>query len=405
MFKLRDNKIFVYQSKSKLKGNVIKGEIVAPNLAMAKTMLRKQGIDVISIKAKSGQSSSSGGKINAADIAIFSRQLATMQSSGISLVQALNVILDGAEKKSYRELIQGIKEEVEAGKSFSASLKKYPLIFDDLFCSLVGAGEQAGALDTMLSRVASYKEKSETLKKKIKKAMYYPAAVLGIALIVSIVLLVKVVPTFKSLFDGFGAKLPEFTLMVLNLSDLVQNYGIEVGAGVAFAGYMGIRSYHRNRIFRNMIQRLILKLPIIGNILNQASIARFTRTLSTTFAAGVPLNEALGSVAKATGNIVYEEAIMVIRESISSGQNLQFAMQRSGVFPIMVVQMVAIGEESGSLEQMLDKVATIYEEEVNTKVDGLTTLLEPLIMAILGVVIGSLVIAMYLPIFKMGSVM
>jgi len=402
MFKLRDNKIFVYQAKSK--GNVIKGEIIAPNLAMAKTLLRKQGIDATSIKAK-GKQASSGGKINDADISIFSRQLATMQSSGISLVQALNVIIDGAEKTSYRALVQGIKEEVEAGKSFSTALKKYPLIFDDLFCSLVGSGEQSGSLDTMLTRIASYKEKTETLKKKIKKAMYYPAAVIAIAIIVSIVLLVKVVPTFKTLFDGFGAKLPDFTLMVLNLSDLIQHHGLEVGGAIVVIVYLGLRSYKRNKTFRNMVQRLMLKFPIIGKILNQAAIARFTRTLATTFAAGVPLNEALSSVAKASGNIVYEEAIMVIKDSVSSGQNLQLAMQRSGVFPIMVVQMVAIGEESGSLEQMLDRVATIYEEEVNVKVDGLTTLLEPLIMAILGVVVGSLVIAMYLPIFKMGSVM
>ena len=402
MFKLRDSKIFVYQAK--FKDKVTRGEIVAPNIAMAKTMLRKQGIEVTSIKSK-GKESSSGGKVNDQDIAIFSRQLATMQSSGISLVQALSVIIDGAEKKSYRQLVQGLKEEVEAGKSFSVSLKKYPFIFDDLFCSLVSAGEQSGSLDTMLTRIASYKEKTETLKKKIKKALYYPAAVIVIALIVSILLLVKVVPTFKTLFDGFGAKLPDFTLMVLHLSDLLQEHGLAMGGVVVFMVYFFLRSYKRNKKFRQLLQRVMLKLPIIGGILNQASIARFTRTLSTTFAAGVPLNDALGSVAKATGNVVYEDAIMIIKDSISSGQNLQFAMQRSGVFPIMVVQMVAIGEESGSLEQMLDKVASIYEEEVNAKVDGLTTLLEPLIMAILGVMVGSLVIAMYLPIFKMGSVM
>ena len=402
MFKLRDNKIFIYESKSK--GGTVKGEIVAPNISMAKTLLRKQNIDVISIKSK-GKQGSSGGSVSAEDVAIFSRQMATMQSSGISLVQALGVIIDGADKASYRELVKGLKEEVESGKAFSIALKKYPLIFDELFCSLAAAGEQAGALDTMLSRIAIYKEKTENLKRKIKKAMYYPIAVLTVALIVSVVLLLKVVPTFKKLFDGFGAKLPDFTLAVLALSDFVQNHGLMIGGCMTAVIVLALRSYKRNILFRHMVERLILKLPIIGDIVNKAAIAKFARTLSTTFAAGVPLNEALDTVAKASGNIVYEDAIVMIKDAISSGQNLQFAMQRTGVFPVMVVQMVAIGEESGSLEQMLDKVATIYEEDVNLKVDGLTTLLEPLIMAMLGVVVGSLVIAMYLPIFKMGSVM
>ena len=401
--KLRDNKVFVYKTKSK--GEVVKGEIMAADASIAKILLKKQGIEPISIKAKSQTASSAGGSVNAQDIALLSRQLATMQSSGISLMQALNVIIDGAEKKSFRQLVYGLKEEVEAGKSFSTALKKYPLYFDELFCSLVSAGEQAGALDTMLARVATYKEKTETLKKKIKKAMYYPFAVLTIALIVSVLLLVKVVPTFKNLFDGFGAKLPEFTLMVLHLSDLVQQHGIKMAVILGFMIYAFLRSFKRNKVFRQTCERLMLKLPIIGQILHQASIAKFTRTLATTFAAGVPLNEALASVAKASGNIVYEEAIFSVKETVSSGQNLQFAMQKTGVFPIMVIQMVAIGEEAGSLEQMLDKVASIYEEEVNNKVDGLTTLLEPMIMAILGVLVGGLVIAMYLPIFKMGSVM
>lgn len=401
--KLRDNKVFVYKAKSK--GEVVKGEIMAADASIAKILLKKQGIEPISIKAKNQAGSSAGGRVNAQDISLLSRQLATMQSSGISLIQALNVIIDGAEKKSFRQLVYGLKEEVEAGKSFSTALKKYPLYFDELFCSLVSAGEQAGALDTMLARVATYKEKTETLKKKIKKAMYYPLAILTIALIVSALLLVKVVPTFKNLFDGFGAKLPDFTLMVLHLSDLVQKHGIKMAIIIGFMIYAFLRSFKRNKAFRHICERLMLKLPIIGQILHQASIAKFTRTLATTFAAGVPLNEALASVAKASGNIVYEEAILSIKETVSSGQNLQFAMQKTAVFPIMVIQMVAIGEEAGSLEQMLDKVASIYEEEVNNKVDGLTTLLEPMIMAILGVLVGGLVIAMYLPIFKMGSVM
>lgn len=405
MFKLRDNKVFIYEYKSGVSNTVVQGEIIAPNISMAKTLLRKQGIDVLHIKAKNSSSSSSGGKVNAADISFFSRQMATMQSSGISLVQALNVIIDGAEKKSYRELVMGLKEEVESGKSFSSALKKYPLIFDDLFCSLAAAGEQSGSLDTMLTRIAVYKEKTENLKNKIKKALYYPIAILIVAFIVSGLLLIKVVPTFKKLFDGFGAKLPEFTLMVLSLSDFVQKHGLMIAATIAAGVFFTLRSYERNKPFRHYMQRLFLKLPIFGEILNKAAVARFARTLSTTFAAGVPLNEALETVSKASGNIVYENAIDTIKESISTGQNLQSSMQRTGVFPVMVVQMVAIGEESGALEQMLDKVASIFEEEVNLKVDGLTSLLEPLIMAILGVLVGGLVIAMYLPIFKMGSVM
>jgi type IV pilus assembly protein PilC len=402
MFKLRDNKIFIYQAKNK--DTIIKGEIVAPNISMAKTLARKQGLNIISIKPK-GVSTISGGKVNASDVCVFSRQMATMQSSGISLVQGLNIIIDGAEKKSYRDLILGIREEVESGKSFSVALKKYPLIFDDLFCSLVAAGEQSGALDTMLSRIANYKEKTENLKNKIKKALYYPVAILVVAFIVSGLLLVKVVPTFKKLFEGFGSKLPAFTLMVLSLSDFVQKNGAMILASIAILVYLIIYFYKRNKIFKNLVQRLILKIPVIGTIIDKAAIARFARTLSTTFAAGVPLNEALVTVAQASGNIVYQEAINMIKEAISSGQNLQVSMQRTGMFPTMVVQMVSVGEESGKLEQMLDKVATIYEEEVNYKVEGLTALLEPLIMAILGVIVGGLIVAMYLPIFKMGSVM
>lgn len=402
MLKLRDNKIFVYEANSQ-KG-VITGEIIAKNFSMAKTLLRKQGIDVISLKQKSKTNVASG-KINAQDIAIFSRQMATMLSSGVSLVEALNVIIDGAEKASYRLVIKGLKEEVETGKSLSSALKKYPLIFDDLFSSLVAAGEQSGSLETMLSRIAIYKEKTETIKQKIKKALFYPIAVLVVACIVTVILLVKVVPSFKKLFDGFGAKLPNFTLMVLSLSDFLRANGIFILIFIIAFFMFVVRLYYRNVAFKHLIQRLLLKLPIIGIIFHKAAIARFARTLSTTFAAGVPLNEALLTVAEASGNIVYRNAIILIKDSISSGQKLQFAMQRSGIFPIMVIQMVAIGEESGSLEQMLEKVANIFEEEVNLKVDGLTSLLEPLIMSVLGIIVGSLVIAMYLPIFKMGSVM
>lgn len=402
MLKLRDNKIFIYEANSK--NGVTKGEIIAKDISMAKTLLRKQGTDVISIKPK-GKTRSATGKVSPQDVAVFSRQMSTMLGSGISLVEALNVVIDGAEKVSYRQVVKGLKEEVESGKSFSTALKKYPLIFDDLFSSLVAAGEQSGALETMLSRVATYKEKTEAIKQKIKKALFYPIAVLVVAFIVSAVLLIKVVPTFKKLFDGFGAKLPDFTLMILSLSDFLRANGIYLAIGLVGSVIFLLRFYYTNITFRNTVQRILLKLPVMGDIIHKAAIARFARTLATTFAAGVPLNEALLTVANASGNIVYHDAIVVIKDSISTGQKLQVAMQRTGIFPIMVVQMIAIGEESGSLEQMLEKVANIFEEEVNLKVDALTSLLEPLIMLILGVIVGSLVVAMYLPIFKMGSVM
>lgn len=402
MLKLRDNKIFIYEANSK--NGVTKGEIIAKDISMAKTLLRKQGTVVISIKAK-GKTKSATGKVSPEDVAIFSRQMSTMLSSGISLVEALNVVIDGAEKVSYRQVIKGLREEVESGKSFSTALKKYPLIFDELFSSLVAAGEQSGALETMLSRVATYKEKTEAIKQKIKKALFYPVAILVVAFIVSAILLIKVVPTFKKLFDGFGAKLPDFTLMILALSDFLRTNGIFIAIGIVGLVVFLLRFYYTNATFRHTVQRLLLKLPVMGDIIHKAAIARFARTLATTFAAGVPLNEALVTVANASGNIVYHDAIVVIKDSISTGQKLQVAIQRSGIFPIMVVQMIAIGEESGSLELMLEKVAHIFEEEVNLKVDALTSLLEPLIMLILGVIVGSLVIAMYLPIFKMGSVM
>ena len=402
MLKLRDNKIFIYEANSK--NGVTKGEIIAKDISMAKTLLRKQGTDVISIKPK-GKTRSATGKVGAQDVAIFSRQMSTMLGSGISLVEALNVVIDGAEKVSYRQVVKGLREEVESGKSFSTALKKYPLIFDDLFSSLVAAGEQSGALETMLSRVATYKEKTEAIKQKIKKALFYPIAVLVVAFIVSAVLLIKVVPTFKKLFDGFGAKLPDFTLMILSLSDFLRANGIYIAIGLVGSSIFLLRFYYTNITFKNAVQRILLKLPVMGDIIHKAAIARFARTLATTFAAGVPLNEALVTVANASGNIVYHDAIVLIKDSISTGQKLQVAMQRTGIFPIMVIQMIAIGEESGSLEQMLEKVANIFEEEVNLKVDALTSLLEPLIMLILGVIVGSLVVAMYLPIFKMGSVM
>lgn len=403
MLKLRDNQAFTYKANSK--DGAVNGEIVAKDISLAKTLLRKQGVEVVSIKPKRSKSNFSGGKVNAADIAMFSRQMATMLSSGISLTQALDIVIDGAEKTSYRKMIKGLKEEVENGNSFAVALKRFPFIFDELFYNLVAAGEQSGSLEKMLNRIALYKEKTETIKRKIKKAMYYPIAILTVSFIVSGVLLIKVVPSFKKMFDGFGSKLPKFTLMVLALSDFCKSNWYIIFGGILGSVWSFGYCYKRSTMFKQFIQRLILKLPIMGSIMHDAAIARFARTLSTTFAAGVPLTEALVTVAKASGNIVYEQAITKIKEAVSTGQNLQISMQRSGIFPIMVVQMISIGEEAGSLEQMLERVANIFEEEVNSKVDGLTSLLEPLIMVILGVLVGSLVIAMFLPIFNMGSAM
>lgn len=403
MLKLRDNQVFTYEANSK--DGTVHGEIVAKDMSLAKTLLRKQGIEVVSIKPKRSKSNFIGGKVNAADVAMFSRQMATMLSSGISLTQALDIVIDGAEKTSYRKMIKGLKEEVENGNSFAVALKRFPFIFDELFYNLVAAGEQSGSLEKMLNRIALYKEKTETIKRKIKKAMYYPIAILTVSFIVTGILLIKVVPSFKKMFDSFGSKLPQFTLMVLSLSDFCKGNWYFILGGILGSVWNFGYFYKRSTMFKHFIQRLILKLPIMGPIIHEAAIARFARTLSTTFAAGVPLNEALVTVAKASGNIVYEQAITKIKEAVSTGQNLQISMQRSGIFPIMVVQMVSIGEEAGSLEQMLERVANIFEEEVNSKVDGLTSLLEPLIMVILGVLVGSLVIAMFLPIFNMGSVM
>jgi type IV pilus assembly protein PilC len=344
-------------------------------------------------------------KVKARDITIFTRQLATMQTAGIPLVQGLRVIIESSEKPSMSKLINKLKDEVESGGSLSECLRLHPQEFDELYCNLVTAGENSGNLDVMLQRIATYREKTETLKGKLKKAMYYPVAVLAVAFIVTAILLVKVVPTFRTMFEGFGAKLPAFTLFVLNVSDAIRANGVKVVFTICISAWFINRMYRNQPNFRNFIQRLLLKLPIFGSILQKAAVARFARTLSTTFAAGVPLPDALLLVAKSSGNIKYHNAIIKIRDEVSVGKRINVAMQATNVFPHMVVQMVAIGEETGSLDSMLQKVAAIYEEEVDLAVDGLATLLEPIIMVILGVIVGGLVIAMYLPIFKLGSVM
>ena len=326
-----------------------------------------------------------------------------MMSAGVPLVQAFEIIGRGHDNAGMRELILKIKAEVESGTSLSESLAKHPLHFDNLVISLVNAGEHAGVLETLLDKIATYKEKTEYLKAKIKKALFYPTAVIIVAVIVTAILLIFVVPQFETLFSNFGADLPAFTRMVVNMSEFLQEYwwlmfGLLAGAGVGF-----MQAKRRSRKFGRALDRMILKLPIIGPIMHKAAVARYARTLATMFAAGVPLVEALESVAGATGNVVYSDAVLMIRDSVATGQQLQFAMSQTGLFPNMVEQMVAIGEESGSLDSMLSKVADFYEQEVDDAVDALSSLLEPLIMSILGIVIGGLVVAMYLPIFKMGA--
>jgi type IV pilus assembly protein PilC len=393
---------FTWEGKDK-RGNRVKGKSLAPDETVLRGELRRQGIAASKIRKQSA-AIGRGGKVKPEDIAIFSRQLATMLAAGIPLVQAFEIVGNGNDKPSMQKLILDIKSDVEGGTSLHESLGKHPLYFDDLFVNLVEAGEQAGALESLLDKVATYKEKTEALKKKVKKALFYPAAVLVVAVIVTVILLVFVIPQFEDLFKGFGADLPAFTQMVINLSKFVQSEGIFIAAVVAGAFWTFFYFQKRSRKMREFLDRLQLKIPIIGPILVKSAIARYARTLSTMFAAGVPLVEALESVAGATGNIVYEDAVMRMRDEVATGQRLQRAMETTGLFPNMVIQMIAVGEESGSLDSMSAKVATFYEAEVDNAVDSMSSLLEPLIMAILGVLVGGLVIAMYLPIFKLGAV-
>ena len=385
------------------KGNRVKGKSLAPDEAALRADLRRQGIAASRIK-KQSTSFKSGGKPNPQDIAVFARQLATMLAAGIPLVQSFEIVGNGHEKPSMQKLILDIKADVEGGTSLHEALGKHPLYFDDLFVNLVEAGEQAGALEGLLDKIATYKEKTEALKKKVKKALFYPAAVLVVAIIVTVILLIFVIPQFESLFKGFGADLPAFTQFVIDMSKFVQSQGIFIAIVAGGAGYAFVYFKKRSKKMREFMDRVALKFPIIGPILNKAAIARYARTLSTMFAAGVPLVEALESVAGATGNIVFENAVMRMKDEVATGQRLQRAMENTGLFPNMVIQMIAVGEESGSLDEMSGKVATFYEAEVDNAVDAMSSLLEPLIMAILGVLVGGLVIAMYLPIFKLGAV-
>ena len=384
-------------------GKKIKGKTMAGSEAAVRAELRRRGIVAKRVRKQSTLFSKSS-KITPGDIAIFSRQLATMLKAGIPLVQAFDIVGAGHDNPGVQKLVMAIKTDVEGGTNFAEALARHPLYFDDLFVNLVQAGEQAGALETLLDKIATYKEKTEAIKKKIKKAMTYPMAVLAVAFVVTNILLIFVIPEFEALFAGFGADLPSFTRMVIDLSDFVRTDGwlVAVVIGGSIGGYLYM--HKRSKKLREMQDRVILKLPIIGPIIEKSCIARFARTLSTMFAAGVPLVEGLGSVAGACGNIVYEIGVNEIKEEVATGARLQQCMENTGLFPNMVIQMIAVGEESGSLDEMSAKVADFYEEDVDNAVDGLSSLLEPLIMSILGVLVGGLVVAMYLPIFKMGAV-
>ncbi len=394
---------FVWEGKDKA-GRKTKGEMQGSSIALVKAELRKQGILSAKVKKKGMSLGTKGGKIKPMDIALFTRQLATMMKAGVPLLQAFDITSEGIDKPALKELIGKIKNDVAGGTTLADALRAHPLQFDDLYCNLVASGEQSGSLESLLDRIATYKEKTEALKSKIKKAMNYPIAVVCVAFIVTGILLIKVVPQFEEVFQGFGAELPAFTQMVIGLSEFVQEYWLLGIAGLIafiFAMKKVIRS---SPAARERMDRILLKLPVVGGILDKSAIARFARTLSTTFAAGVPLVDALDSVSGAAGNVVYSDATKRIKEDVSTGQQLQFSMRNTGVFPSMAIQMVAIGEESGALDEMLDKVATFYEDEVDNMVDGLTSLMEPIIMSVLGVLVGGLIIAMYLPIFQLGAV-
>lgn len=397
------SQVYAYKGVDK-KGKRIQGEINGSSPAIVKAQLLKQGIRANNVRKKAKPLFSTGKKITPQDIAIFTRQMATMMKAGVPLVQSFDIVADGVENPTLAKLIRAIREDVAAGGGFAAALKKQPKYFDELFCNLVESGEQSGALETMLHRIAIYKEKTEQLKAKIKKALTYPIAVVVVAIIVTGILLVKVVPQFAETFSSFGANLPAFTLFVLGLSNLAQEYWLYflLVLGATIFGLSKLKQ--RSKRFRNLLDRMILKMPIIGKIVYEAIIARFARTLSTTFAAGVPLIDALTSVAGATGNSIYEDATFKVRDEVSTGTQLNVALRHSQVFPSMLLQMAAIGEESGALDEMLDKVATFYEESVDNMVDNLTSLLEPMIMAVLGVLVGGLLVAMYLPIFQLGNV-
>lgn len=385
-------------------GKRVKGQTSGADEITVKRALRKQGINPIRVTKQSGLFGPRKKKITTQDIAVFARQLATMTAAGLPLVQALELVGQGHENPSMGELVLTLKTDVEAGISLAEALARHPAHFDDLFVNLVDAGEKSGTLETLLDKVALYKEKTEAIKKKVKKALVYPAAVVVVAFIVTGILLYFVVPQFQDLFQGFGADLPVFTLMVIRLSEFVQQWWWVILLGIGASAFAFTFAHKRSPAMRRLIDRISLRLPVVGVILHKSALARYHRTLSTMFSAGVPLVEAMDPVARASGNIIFEEKIYEIRDEVSSGTQLYQGMQATGLFPPMATQMVAIGEESGALDSMCAKVADYYESEVDSLVDSLSSLLEPIIMAVLGVLVGGLVIAMYLPIFQLGQV-
>ncbi len=395
---------FVYKGVDR-KGKKVEGEVSGTSSAVIKAQLLKQGIRAQNVRKKPKPLFGGGKKkIKPMDIAIFTRQMATMMKAGVPLVQSFDIVADGVENPALADLIRAIREDVAAGGGFAPSLRKHPKYFDDLFCNLVESGEQSGALETMLDRIATYKEKTEQLKAKIKKAMTYPIAVVVVAVVVTGILLVKVVPQFAETFSSFGADLPAFTLFVLGLSEMAQAYWLQAIVIVIVGIFAFKKLKEKNKKFAIALDRLALKMPVTGQIVYNSIVARFARTLSTTFAAGVPLIDALDSVAGATGNAIYEQAVYKVRDEVATGTQLNISLRAAKIFPSMLVQMTTIGEESGALDEMLDKVATYYEEAVDNLVDSLTSLLEPMIMSVLGVLVGGLMIAMYLPIFQLGQV-
>lgn len=401
--KLDTSKIYLWEAR-KRNGVKTRGETRATNLNNAKSILKEQGLVVLKIKEKKeGLLSNTRGRVKQKDVTLFTRQLATLIKSGVPLVKALNILIDSTEKQKLKELITDIKNEVSSGTPFTLALKKHDKFFDSLFCSLVEAGEQSGSLEEIFESLAVYKEKTEQIKAKIKKAMAYPMTVLVISFFVTILLLVKVVPQFQMMFESFGGKLPYFTQLVVNMSEAVKSTWPLIIAGIAGVIFSIRTYYQKSQKFKERIQLLSLRIPLFKTVVKKSAIARYARTLATTFRAGVPLVDGLDSAAGAAGNILYSEAILKIKDDVMTGQQLNFAMASSGLFPPMITQMVAIGEESGNLEEMLAKSASLYEEEVDDAVDALTSMTEPLIMSILGILVGGLIIAMYLPVFKMGS--
>lgn len=393
--------MFEWEGKNK-NGQKQSGFTTAPNQQLVKAKLRRQGIIPTKIRKKRKEFGGQG-KITPSDIALFARQLTTMMGAGVPMVQSFEIVANGVSNKAMRDMINGIKTEVEAGSNLTNALRKYPEQFDELFCSLTEAGEQSGTLESLLNEIALYKEKSESLKKKIKKALFYPVAVLVIAFVVTAILLVFVVPQFESLFEGMGGKLPAFTQLIVNASEFMQAWWYVLFGGVGVLVWVFIQAKKRSKAFSEQLDRVSLKAPVFGDIIVKAATARFARTLATMSKAGVPLVEAMDSVAGVAGNSVYEKAIYKMRDEAATGQRLTVSIESSGLFSNMVVQMVAIGEEAGSIDDMLGKVADYYEEEVDNAVDAMTSLMEPMIMSFLGVVIGGLVVGMYLPIFKMGD--